>query len=1108
MNGFVLTLSIGIRHGYNALHDVMNEGQQRAHGAAYLTQILAGIGVICALGSIPRRPDVFVNGQLVDQQFTVPLLWRLSHSWNAIVFQISKERQLQLADIPKLGYKIRSETVHHRFLARKAEGRLWWRLIKAHAWEILEQNVLTLIIAGLVIFPEIALYNFLSRIESRQDYTSTDPVLFVWIFALFISIVLEVILGNLLSWVTSSKLEMPVSSMLQTLVFRKALNQYETTRPPQKEDLEALRNPQVTAGAKDGKKGQKDSKAGKKDKGQGPDVSQSVINHMKLDSNRITMFCTFANSFPSAFFKLILAGTFLIQLIGWKAFFGGLFAAGLMIPVSTYMSGKFRDIQFGLMRYRDGKAHILEEALQGMRQIKYSALEQLWQNKILKARNEELAQFWKASLLICVLMFIINLGPLLLACVSLSIYAWENGSNIRASVIFTSLGLFQMVDEAVAMLPVLQTFMMEAWTSCTRLEKYLKQADKPQVATPGEFIAMEKATVAWPKTQDLDAKEDEQPDPRSILSDITVEFPSGKLSIITGKTGSGKSLLLAAILGEVKLISGKITFPEAAELPIGIGDEFIPHSGWTIPALSAYVSQSPWIEGGTVRENIVFGLPFVQSRYDAAIHACALEKDIETLVEGEDTEVGPKGVQLSGGQRWRLALARALYSRAGIIVMDDVLSAVDAHVGRRIVEEALAGPLAEGRTRILATHHAELCLPHASYLIRLHDLRLESAETLQASHRPAMDMSEEGARASAPEGNGHAPSGNGQSGVNGKNGKTGAAKDKDDMKEKREVGRVKWRVYKIYLGASGGFLLWTLGISILIAVQLASVARTWSLKELSETAPMETVNTSALSFLHVKEQHAFLPAYDYTAKYEKRSTAFWMSVYVGLYLLSSIISIGRTLSFFAIGLTAAKVLFERMTHAVLRAPLRWIDTVPSGRILNRFTTDTFTLDRRTVEPLSGFLRSIMALIIVIGASLSVSIYVILFGIFLSFFYIYVANRFIVTARELKRINSVSHSPIYDQFSSVLNGLSTIRAYHRTKLYMNRMFGLIDDATKASYALNVCNLWMGFRLGMLGAAFVTFVATAVALLRIDAALAGFSLTFAFGYTSALRALLSA
>jgi ABC-type multidrug transport system fused ATPase/permease subunit len=233
-----------------------------------------------------------------------------------------------------------------------------------------------------------------------------------------------------------------------------------------------------------------------------------------------------------------------------------------------------------------------------------------------------------------------------------------------------------------------------------------------------------------------------------------------------------------------------------------------------------------------------------------------------------------------------------------------------------------------------------------------------------------------------------------------------------------------------------------------------------------------------------------------------------LAAYIIIDFVILLVQLARVMVFFIVGLTASRILFQRMTHAILHAPLRWIDTVPSGRILNRFTSDTFMVDRRLSSQAFGFLRNLLFLLIIIATSLSVSVYVIFFGVLLFALYVRVAREYIGTARELKRINAVSNSPIYDQFSSVLSGLSTIRAFNRTKFYMDRMYGLIDNSSKATWALQLSSRWMSFRMGVLGAFFVTIVANAVAFSRIDAALAGFTLVFALRYTNALTSLLQA
>lgn len=1105
LSSLTIAIAISARDLFPAIAALVNpDVSARVSGILCLAQFAAALAAACSFAGFPRRPDVFQKGIMVDQQYTVSLLDLFTFSWNRVVFDTAKERQMKISDIPAPDHKTRSHNLQEDFLAKSGKGRLWRRLIKAYSYELVLQWILTFIIAFLALFPQLVLFNFLGRIESRGDSPTTDPHLFVWAFGLLLSQLLQVGVGNWLRWITCCRLEIPVISLLQSLVFSKALKQFETVSPGQKDEKKD-----------DGEQADAQGKGLPAGKDKEKEAKQSIINHMKLDSTRVTIFCVYNNNFPLAFYKLVLAGSFLMRLLGWKAVLAGIGSACFMVPFSFWFSRKYAKLHFNLMKYRDRKAHLLTEALQGMRQIKYSALEQHWENKVLTSRREELNQYWKVSLWQCVLIFLVNLGPLLLACVSFSVYAWENGTHIKASVIFTSLGLFDQLDEAIALVPVLQMYMVEAWTSCVRLEKYFSQPDKEPFTEPGDNISLDKATVIWPsvedKKDDLLASQEMQ----SMLRDISLEFPAAKLSVITGKTGSGKSLLLAAILGEVKLLSGKVRTPTTPPMEEP-APEYIPPSDWVIPSVTSFVSQTPWIESGTVKENIIFGLPFDEVRYRKVLHACALGRDVELLVDGDQTEVGPKGVTLSGGQRWRVALARALYSRAGILILDDVLSAVDAHVGRLIVDEALNGDLAKGRTRILATHHAELVMPHASYLVKLHEGRLDLAETIthpeSSTFEPMDDETEVGSTVisdEATEVNDVAVSAHGKAldeEVPAKPKAMRTKKDDSSNEEKRETGRVKWKVYKAYYKASGSAFFWIFGISILVLDRLMGVSRTWALKELAERASATASAHLAHLFHLSSSQVYFTKAEDLTDGAAEGQIAFWMVVYVLLYFAGNIGMVVRVLAVMIVGLRASRTLFQRMTHAILRAPLRWIDTIPSGRILNRFTSDTFSVDRRLAGETFGFIQSCFSLVVIIGTSLSVSVYVIFFGLALLLLYTRIANQYIHAAREIKRINSVSHSPIYDQFSSVLSGLSTIRAFGRTDFYMNRMHNLIDNSSKATWALQLCTRWMAYRMGMLGALFVSVVATAVAVGGVNAALAGFSLTFALRYTGALTVLL--
>ncbi|KAK3950671.1 hypothetical protein QBC32DRAFT_375592 [Pseudoneurospora amorphoporcata] len=1066
---------------------------------------LSGVLVAAvAFASFPRRPDIYHREQVVDQQKAVSLLSLLSFSWNLNIFSAAKERQLGTADLPRLEFITRSENIQQDFTENKKTGRFWQQLLRFNARNLARQWALALLIAILSILPQIVLYNFLSKIEKGTQHSSKDPMLLVWALALFFTQALQVCATNWLKWITESRMDIPLESLLQTLVFAKALKQYDSTVSPG-QDSNGCSKPNGQNGDANGND-QPDTMLRAKMKKYG-EKGQSAYNLLKVDSSRVTNFCQCNSDLPVAAFKLAFASAFLIRLMGWLPVLSGLTAASLAIPLNLHLSRKQRDQNFGLMRIRDFKAHLLAEALLGMRQIRYSALEDFWEDKILASRDDELKQYWRVAFGKCLIFFTVNIAPLLLASVTFTAYVWQEGSHIKASVIFTALGLFDQLDDAVSLLRKVQINLLEAWASVSRLDKYFGRLDKQVVTKPGNLIAFEDATVAWPRLEDTDEVEDAQAPPRgahSMLSDINVKFPCGELSVISGKTGAGKSLLLAAILGEVKLIAGSIYVPSAPEPS---NDENIRDQDWIIPSLTCFVSQTPWIESSTVRDNILFGLPFNRLRYRKVLYACALEKDLQLLADGDQTEVGPKGVSLSGGQRWRIALARALYSRAGIMVMDNILSAVDTHVSRLIVEEALTGDLAVGRTRILATHHVDLVRPYASCLVRLRGGCLKSVGYKAPENQnltPTTALFEPGSLPWArPDSNGGASSSSSTMRV---------LERRQTGEEKRAVGWVKWNVYKAYYKASGGALKWALGMAVLFVGHGLGIVRTWSLKELSQRAAFVEANSKTPSTVQYHQTYSQMTvgyAADHpTAWNAKLSIRFWISTYALVCFLVGVSQIARDVAFTLIGMRASRKLFQQLTHTILRAPIRWIETVPAGRILNRFTSDISVVDKPLATPTFTFLQAAVLLMIIVVTCSSVSLSVLFFVILLFAFYVYVASNFIHVAREVKRLKSVSNSPIYDQFSSVLSGLTTIRAFKRTQSYTYTLYQLIDANSSANWAQQLLKRWMGFRMGMLGAVFVTIVAGAVALGGVDAALAGFSLSFALRYTSALTSLLEA
>lgn len=507
----------------------------------------------------------------------------------------------------------------------------------------------------------------------------------------------------------------------------------------------------------------------------------------------------------------------------------------------------------------------------------------------------------------CLLVVLSNLGPLILGVLPISIYALYNGS-LTASVAFTSIGLLEKLHSSLSILPLTWTYLLECWASCERLEGFLKLPENEDGITISDTVSFKNAMVSW-------SSNEVETDRNSAfsLTDLSLEFPKGRLSLVTGGTGSGKNLLLSSILGETTIVSGVVKSP-ARNLTSCTGSGI---------SSIAVVSQPPWLERTCIRENILFGSSFNAARYNQVLKACALEKDLDMFPKGDMTDVGPKGASLSGGQRWRVCLARALYSEAETIVMGDFLSAVDAEVRKYIVEQALSGELTRGRTRILATHHAAMCRSYAGFAAHVSGGRVAKLETLPTEVEsgnsnltderwasPSEDMSSDLKVTDKHE----------------------SGKDREMTDENGQQQKGTSAGLMSYLRAGGGFS-WLCVMIVIILTEATSVSKTWWLKNWTNELSLEQ---SSMATKIISDRASATP----------NSTLYYIRGYAIISLLSALLLGFKCLAVYSIGFKSSMVIFRDMVQSVLRASLDWIDTVPRGQILKRFSSDMMTVDLR------------------------------------------------------------------------------------------------------------------------------------------------------------------
>ncbi|KAI0918434.1 hypothetical protein AcV5_002428 [Taiwanofungus camphoratus] len=670
--------------------------------------------------------------------------------------------------------------------------------------------------------------------------------------------------------------------------------------------------------------------------------------------------------------------------------------------------------------------------------------------------------------------------------------------------------------------------MFQSLVSMRRIEKYLHGAEVDSVPPlDGQLhpIAMQSATITWPqdrvRSTSAAPSAVSTPKQKFLLMDLTLKFPLGELSLICGKLGSGKSLLLLGLLGEADLLTGRITCPRSPpDIIASFSGVLVPEEEWIVQGACAYVPQTAWLRNASIRENILFDLPFVEERYHKTLEVCALLSDLQILEDGDMSEIGERGVNLSGGQKARVSLARAVYSRASVLLLDDVLSAVDAHTARHLFYECLKGDLMRGRTVILVSHHVQLCAPSAGYIVALDNGRVifegnrdafRSSDVLntlvQSGATDSTDDKEETAVTGVEEAisEKNLPNGNGEgssettstSGTTAIDPEVKPEKNKVPRKlieeEKRAVGRIGKDIWAAYIGACGGYGYWIL---FALALMLAALSPVF------ENGWLRVWTGSALE------------------KEDPRSPIYYITIYSVITAIGLILSTIRWLVLYHGGIHASTVLYKKLLEGVLFANIRFHDTVSRGRLLNRFGNDFEGVDSTLPD---NFGRSIMYGLSATTTFLTLT-YVggppfFLAAVLLGTLYYSIGRVYGQTSRDMRRLDSVTRSPLYSIYGETIAGVTVLRAFGASSKFLRDMLRRVDTNSNPYYwrwggKPTICrtiqctknvkvNRWLSARFNLLSSAVVGMTAfVAILTPSITASLAGFALAFASTVTDDL------
>ncbi|KAH7041035.1 P-loop containing nucleoside triphosphate hydrolase protein [Microdochium trichocladiopsis] len=850
--------------------------------------------------------------------------------------------------------------------------------------------------------------------------------------------------------------------------------------------------------------------------GRASKTTGDIVNYMAVDAQRLQDLAQFLQQLWSAPFQIAICMISLYNLVGWSML-AGIGVMIIMIPINGFIARFMKRLQKQQMKNKDSRSRLIAEIINNMKSIKLYAWSTAFMNKLNYVRNDlELKNLRRIGAAQAFANFTWSTTPFLVSCSTFAIFLWTENAPLSTSIVFPALALFNLLTFPLSVLPMVITSIIEATVAAGRLTEFLLceelQPDAVIVGPPAEQIGDESvsirhATFSWDRHES-----------KHVLRGINFTANKGELTCVVGRVGQGKSSLLQSILGDLWKVEGQVKLNGEV----------------------AYVAQSPWIMNATVKENIIFGHRYDSTFYEKTVKACALLDDFSQLPDGDETVVGERGISLSGGQKARVALARAVYARADVYLLDDVLSAVDSHVGKHIIENVLgSGGLLSSKCRVLATNAISV-LTSADYICQLKDGEIVESGTfrqLMAMKGGIAELlktsgNDSGATSSAvsPEGSGSetstyiepettqdkeemeeaqetlpelAPIRIGPSGTQKRRGSMstlrrasrasfkgprGKLGDDDDpsartrqAKEHSEQGKVKWDVYKAY-AKSSNLLAVAIYLSTLVLAQTAQIGgsvwlRSWA-KENERTGQN----------LHVGK---------------------WLGGYLGFGVGSALLTVLQTLILWIFcSIEASRKLHEAMATAIFRSPMSFFDTTPAGRILNRFSSDIYRVDEvlaRTFNMLFvNLARSGFTLVVI---SVGVPPFV-AFIIPLSLAYYWVQRYYLRTSRELKRLDSVSRSPIYAHFQESLGGISTIRAYRQQDRFELENEWRVDTNMKAYFPSISANRWLAVRLEFLGA-IVIFSAAGFAVITVvsggelDSGLVGLYMAYALQITGSLN-----
>ncbi|OBA19390.1 P-loop containing nucleoside triphosphate hydrolase protein [Metschnikowia bicuspidata var. bicuspidata NRRL YB-4993] len=1080
------------------------------------TALLVFLNITTEIGDKPGQVYVTSDGAKPSPE-RISSLWAFStYSWiDPMIWKAYKSPMVK-EDIWGLREDDHALDVLKKFESTKLTARFTFKLFSHFKALFLLQGFWAILDSVLVFVPTLLLKSVLEYVSDQSS--TTKNVAWCLVILMPLTKMADSVTSGF-SLFLGRRVCVRMRAIIIGQVYSKALRRRIVTS----EDSEETNNDSESKDGGAKKSDPKDSKSSE---------LGAIINLMAIDAFKVSEICGYLHFFVGAILMLIFCIVLLYSLLGWSALIGGSVII-LVLPFNYKFSAWVARAQKTMLSVTDKRIQKMNETFLSIRIIKFFAWEDNFFREIMNIRKEEM--YYLKLRVFCwgCQSFVWFVIPTLVTVISFYCYTVIEGKPLTAPIAFTALSLFTFLRSPLDQLSDMTAIVIQSKVSLDRISDFLEEEESskyeqleqtPSVSSP--LIGFENASFSWNSKSDKDFK----------LKDLNTAFLPGKLNVIIGPTGSGKTSLLLALLGEMELNAGKIFLPGIIPR-----DELVvdPRTGLTESV--AYCSQGAWLLNDTIRNNITFASQFNQERYDKVVDACGLTRDFQILSAGDQTEIGEKGIALSGGQKQRVSLARALYSNSRHVLLDDCLSAVDSHTALWIYENCISGPLMANRTCILVSHNVALTVQKADWVVVMNNGRVDHEGTPEHLMSNGHLGDDELVRTSVM--NSRSQSSTELQTLDSKNSdmkaKSQAIENKlqklaegDDEEVVRTDGKlvedetkadgvVGLKVYTDYAKEFGGWFTWTCIVAIFLIPQGVFIAQSWWLKkwaletaestvgiaslnnvnsfrELKSEFMSSVVSTTHVAFSYVRPQAIIETVQTFQ---KENSVLFYISIYGGIGMTYALLATLRVFWTFLAGITASNNVFQKVLTRILRAKLRFFDKTPLGRIMNRFSKDIEAVD----QELTPFAEGVFAFVIACVSTLLLIAIItpgfLFFAVFIAYFYYLVGVFYISLSRELKRFDSITKSPIHQHFSESLVGVATIRAYGVETRFMKQNLSAIDNNNRPFFYMWVANRWLSIRIDAVGSMVMFFSGVFVLLSigRIDAGLAGLSLSYAISFS---------